>query len=184
MRMRLPDFWAGPELDTKRRLRARAGVVLGLLFLVGPLADLMHRSLGPGHRAALLAGLAVFVVLYVSMLPPSPWLARDRSVASVVALVLLPLIAIALLAAGAPSSFGALFVYFVAAAGVRLPPRVGVPVVLLTALGVGLAGWLHGENGGAVAATVLTIISIGVLMSAFGRIARANRELHATREEL
>src|SRR5262249_58349884 len=32
--------------------------------------------------------------------------------------------------------------------------------------------------------TVLTVVSIGVLMTAFGRIARANRELHATREEL
>jgi two-component system sensor histidine kinase DesK len=31
---------------------------------------------------------------------------------------------------------------------------------------------------------VLTIVSIGVLMTAFGRIARANRELRATRERL
>src|SRR5262249_26323189 len=30
----------------------------------------------------------------------------------------------------------------------------------------------------------LTTVSIGLLMAAFGRIARANRELHATREEL
>jgi len=162
----------------------RVGVILGLLFLAGPLADLMHRSLGPAHRAVLLAGLAVFVFLYVSMLPPSPWLVRRRSTASIVALALLPLLAIALLAGGAPASFGALFVYFVAAAGMLLPPRIGVPVVLVTALGVALAGWLHGEDGGAVAATVLTIVSIGILMSAFGRIARANRELHATREEL
>jgi two-component system sensor histidine kinase DesK len=184
MRLKLPDIWAGAELDTRRRLRARAGVAFGLLFLVGPLTDLVHRSIGPGHRAALLVGLAVFVFLYISMLPPSPWLADDHSRTAVAALLLLPVIAIVLLVAGAPASFVALFVYFVAAAGVRLPPRIGVPVTLTTALGVGLAGWLHGESGGAIAATVLTIISIGVLMSAFGRIARANRELHATREEL
>ena len=49
---------------------------------------------------------------------------------------------------------------------------------------VAVAGVTHGENDGAVAATALTIVSIGVLMAAFGRIARANRELHATREEL
>jgi two-component system sensor histidine kinase DesK len=57
-------------------------------------------------------------------------------------------------------------------------------VTLLTGLGVGIAGSLHGDSRSAVAATVLTIVSIGVLMTAFGRIARANRELHATREEL
>ncbi len=80
--------------------------------------------------------------------------------------------------------FAALFVYFVAAAGVRLPARIAIVVTLATALAVGVAGTIHGASGSAVAATVLTIVSIGVLMTAFGRIARANRELHATREEL
>jgi two-component system sensor histidine kinase DesK len=89
-----------------------------------------------------------------------------------------------LLAAGAPTSFAALFVYFVAAAGLRLREREAVVVTGLTALGVGLAGVLHGDSRSAIAATVLTIVSIGVLMTAFGRIARANRELRATRKEL
>src|SRR4029450_11104379 len=48
----------------------------------------------------------------------------------------------------------------------------------------GTAGPVHGDSDSAIAATVLTIVSIGVLMAAFGRITRANRELHATREEL
>src|SRR4029453_8597008 len=47
-----------------------------------------------------------------------------------------------------------------------------------------MAGWVPGDSESAVAATGLTILSIGVLMTAFGRIARANRELRATREEL
>ena len=129
-------------------------------------------------------GLALFVVLYLSLLPPSAWLARLGPAAALVALALLPAIAIVLLVGGAPSSFAALFVYFVAAAGLRLPPRAAVLVTLLTALGVGIAGWLHGDSRSAVAATVLTIVSIGILMTAFGRLARTNRELHATREEL
>src|SRR4029453_15888064 len=88
------------------------------------------------------------------------------------------------LLAGAPTSFAALFVYFVAAAGLRLPERAAVAVVLVVALGVGLAGLAHGDSHSAVAATVLTIVSSRVVMAAFGRIARANRELRTTRGQL
>jgi two-component system sensor histidine kinase DesK len=182
--MRRFDFALGPASGRMRRVRVRTGVLLGLLFLAGPISDLLHAPLGPAHRAALLLGVALFVAIYLALLPPIPWLACRGPAATLVALALMPAIAVVLLAAGAPSSFVALFVYFVAAIGMLLPPRVGVPVIAATALGVGLAGWWHGDSRGAIAATVLTIVSIGALMSAFGRIARANRELHATREEL
>jgi two-component system, NarL family, sensor histidine kinase DesK len=184
LQMKLLDVEAGSDFRTPRPSRARLGVLLGLLFLAGPLSDLFDESLGAAHKAALLIGLAVFVAIYVSLLPPAAWLSRLGPEASLVALALLPLIAIVLLVAGAPTSFAALFVYFVAAAGLRLPARAAVVVTFLTALGVGIAGWLHRDGGGAIAATVLTIVSIGILMTAFGRIARANRELRATREEL
>jgi two-component system sensor histidine kinase DesK len=182
--MRLLDVEAESDFRALRASRARLGVLLGLLFLAGPLSDLFDESLAPAHVAGLLLGLAVFIVLYLSLLPPAAWLSRLGPEATLLALGLLPVIAIVLLAAGAPSSFAALFVYFVAAAGLRLPPQAGVVVTLVTALGVGLAGWVHGDGRGAIAATVLTIVSIGVLMTAFGRIARANRELRAAREEL
>jgi two-component system sensor histidine kinase DesK len=181
LRMRPLELSDAPAMNVAQ---ARVGVLLGLLFLTGPLLDLLNGSLGAAHKAALVLGLGVFVALYLSLLPPSAWLSRLGPEATMVALGLLPVIAIVLLLAGAPSSFAALFVYFVAAAGLRLPPRVGVAVTLLTGLGAGIAGWLHGDSRGAVAATVLTIVSIGVLMTAFGRIARANRELRTTREEL
>jgi two-component system sensor histidine kinase DesK len=182
--MKLFDREAKSDSSALSSQRARVGVLLGLLFLAGPVSDLLHRSYGPMHLAALLVGLASFVALYLSLLPPSPWLTRLGPEAELVVLALLPVIAIALLLGGAPASFAALFVYFVAAAGIRLPPRAAVAVTVLTAVGVGIAGLLHGERDSAIAATVLTILSIGVLMSAFGRIARANRELHSTREEL
>jgi two-component system sensor histidine kinase DesK len=182
--MRLLDVEEGSDFRALRASRARLGVLLGLLFLAGPLSDLFDESLPAARVAAQLLGLAVFVALYLSLLPPAAWLSRLGPEASLLALGLLPVIAIVLLATGAPTSFAALFVYFVAAAGMRLPPRTGVVVTLLTALGVGTAGWAHGDGRSAIAATVLTIVSIGVLMTAFGRIARANRELRATREEL
>lgn len=172
------------EFDAASSRRARAGVLLGLLFLAGPLADLAHGSYGRGERTAFLLGLAVFVALYVSLLPPSRWLTRLGARASLVALALLPVIAAALLLAGAPTSFGVLFVYCVVAAGLLLPEGPAIVVALATGLGIGLADLLHGTSHGALAATVLTVISIGVLMTAFGRIARANRELRTTRREL
>jgi two-component system, NarL family, sensor histidine kinase DesK len=182
--MRLLDADARTDFRAFSRRRARIGVLLGVLFLAGPLSDLLEQSLGPAHLAGLLFGLALFVALYLSLLPPAAWLSRLGPEANLLVLALLPLIAIVLLVAGAPASFAALFVYFVAAAGVRLPAPAAVGVTLLTALGAGIAGWVDEDSGSAIAATVLTIVSIGVLMTAFGRIARANRELHATREEL
>ena len=164
--------------------RARLGVLLGLLFLAGPLSDLFGRSYSTVHLAALLAGLLAFVTIYASLLPPARWLARMGERAIVLALALLPVIAIAVIAAGAPSSFGGLFVYFVAAAGILLPLRAAVVVIVTTALGVLIVGAVRHEHTGALTATVLTILSLGALMAAFGRIARANRELEATREEL
>src|SRR5262245_13417146 len=184
--MRLLDTAGRDErdFDAAAIRRARGGVLLGLLLLAGPLADLARGSYAPWHLALLLLGLAAFVALYLSLLPPSRWLTRLGPRAALLALALLPAIAIALLLGGAPSSFAALFVYFVAAAGMRLPERAAIAVTLLTALGVGVAGAAHGDDGGAIAATVLTIVAIGILMTAFGRIARANRELRTTRQEL
>src|SRR5262249_36542503 len=152
------------------------GVVLGLLFLSGPLADLFRQSLGPAHKAFLLLGLGLFVALYLSLLPPSAWLTRLGPEATLLTLVALAGIPLVLLAAGAPSSYAARSVSFVAAAGLRLPPRAATVVTVVTALAVGVAGTIHGDTGSAIAATVLTIVSIGVLMTAFGRIARTNRE--------
>jgi two-component system sensor histidine kinase DesK len=184
LRVRLLDVDPTHDVPVFQPSRARIGVVLGLLFLAGPLSDLFDQSLGPVHLAALLIGLALFVVLYMSLLPPSAWLTNLGSGATLVALGALPVIATVLLVGGAPTSFAALFVYFVAAAGFRLPARTAVVVTLITGLGAGIAGAVHGDSDSAIAATVLTIVSIGVLMAAFGRITRANRELHATREEL
>ncbi|HET7568345.1 MAG TPA: sensor histidine kinase [Gaiellaceae bacterium] len=167
-----------------RRARMRVGVALGLLFLAGPVSDLAHAGIGSARRAGLAVGLAAFVVLYAVLLPPGPWLARLGSQAHRVGLAALALIAGALLVAGAPHSFAALFVYVAAASGLLLRPRNAVWVTLLTGAGVGVVGLSTGESRSAVAAAVLTIASIGALMAAFGRQVRANRELREAREEL
>ena len=66
-----------------------------------------------------------------------------------------------------------------------LPPRIAA--VLIAAAAAGRrdpAAWRAATDDGAVAATVLTVVSIGALMAAFGRVTRVNRELRETREEL
>jgi len=172
------DFWRVPHV------RARLGVVLGLLFLIGPVSDLLNDSLPTWHVAVLVGGTALFLVGYLSILPPAPVLARHGDGAILTVLAALPVIAIALLLGGAPSSYVALFVYFVAAVGMLLPIRPALQIIGATALGIVVTGAVLGVSRDALAATVLTVVSIGVLMAAFGRVARANRELKATREEL
>jgi two-component system sensor histidine kinase DesK len=167
-----------------RRLRIRVGVVLGLLFLIGPISDLADAPLGDVHLALLAAGLAAFVVLYVLLLPPSPLLLRLSPDAPYVALALLGALAIVLVTAGGPNSFVALFVYFVAAAGIVLRPRDAMVVTIPTAAGVWIGALAVGASGAQTAVTVLTIVSIGAMMAAFGRQIRVNTELRAAREEL
>jgi two-component system sensor histidine kinase DesK len=172
------DFWRVPHV------RARLGVLLGLLFLIGPVSDLVNEPLAAWHIAALLGGTALFVACYLALLPPAPQLARHGDRTILVVLAALPVIAIALLLGGAPSSYVALFVYFVAAAGMLLPMRPALAIIGATALAIVIAGLVLDVSHDTLAATALTVVSIGVLMAAFGRVARANRELKATREEL
>ena len=167
-----------------RRARMRIGVVLGMLFLAGPASDLAHAPLGTAHRAALWVGLAVFAGLYLALLPPGPWLERRGRRAHAFGVAALAAVAGLLLLAHAPPSFGALFVYVAAASGLLLRPRNAAFVTLLIGAGVGIVALASGASRSAVGVTVLTIVSIGALMAAFGRQVQANQQLREAREEL
>ncbi|MGH2972180.1 MAG: sensor histidine kinase [Gaiellaceae bacterium] len=160
-----------------------AGVGVGLLFLVGPVTDLYRSSIGTPRIAAITTMFVVFVVLYALTMRAGVRLrlGPNMTFALLVALVLLPSV---MLAAGAPSSFVLLFVYFVAAAGMRLRPEAALVVIVLTAVGVGIGGAATGESNSSLAAVVLVIVAIGTMMTAFNRQIRANRELQAARHEL
>src|SRR5262249_13704684 len=153
---------------------ARLGVILGLLYLIGPIADLVRADLPPAHKAGIAVGLSAFVALYLSLLPPAGWLRRPDPRWLTGVLLLLPALPMAQLVGGAPDSFVALFVYFVAAAGLLLTPKLALAAVGLTALGVGIAATATGYSDSAVASAVLTIVSIGVLMTSFLPIAQGN----------
>jgi two-component system sensor histidine kinase DesK len=168
----------------RRRARVRVGQLLGLLFLIGPLSDLAGASLPAGRLAAIVVAVAAFVGLFLSLLPPVPAIARRGSRGILVGLALLAALAGTTLALGAPSSFAALFVYFVAAAAMLLPTRGAAVVIGVTAAAVGAGLAAGGTDDSTVAAHMLTIVTIGVMLAALGSHARTIRELRAAREEL
>lgn len=168
----------------ERRLWARFGVLLGLLFLAGPAVDLAHQSTGAPERAARALGLAAFVVVYASLLPPAAWVARLGPRAPRAGVAALAALATVLVATGAPGSFLALYVYVVAAAGLVFPSNRAAAITLAAAGGVAIGLAATGANASTTAWLPLTILAIGAMMAAFGRQVRANRELRAAREEI
>ena len=114
------------------------------------------------------------MAIYWTLMPPVRWLAERGDRWTLGALASLPLIASALLLAGAPASFTALFVYVVAAAGLLLPPWPALTVIAATAAGVAIGAVATGADGSAVATWVLTIVSIGAIMTGFGRMLRSS----------
>ncbi|HET7043960.1 MAG TPA: sensor histidine kinase [Gaiellaceae bacterium] len=173
------------EPGTPQRVVRRLGQLLGLLFLIGPVVDLAQGS-GPDDPARLAAVwvlVGAFVALYLALLPPARPLLRHGPPAIFGALVLLGATASAALLVGAPSSFVALYVYVVAAAGILLPPRVAVGVVAVIAAAV--AGGLAAAGAGeaTIASLALTIVAVGFMMAAFRQKIAANHELLEAREE-
>jgi two-component system sensor histidine kinase DesK len=171
--------------DRRRRfVQIRAGQLLGLLFLIGPLSDLTRDGPGGARLAAIVVALALFVGLYVVLLPPPSWIACRGMGGLLAGLAALAVLAGVALALGAPASFAALYVYFVAAAGLILPTRPAVVVICLTAAGVTVGLAASGASSSTVGAHALTILAIGAMLASLGRHARTIRELQAARDEI
>ncbi|HZO61442.1 MAG TPA: sensor histidine kinase [Gaiellaceae bacterium] len=171
--------------DRRRRLlRVRAGQILGLLYLLGPVSDLADSSLSGLRLWAVAAAVAAFVAVYLLVLPPIPPLERRGPWAVYAVLALLPVTAGLVLALGGPQSFVALFVYAVAAGGLLLPTRAAVAGIAVTALGVGVGLAAAHADGDVIAAHTLTVITIGTMLTAFGHHLRTIRELRAAREQI
>jgi two-component system sensor histidine kinase DesK len=172
--------WAG--LATRAWMRI--GIGLGLLFLTGPVVDLVHQSAGAEQRVLHGVGLALFASLYVALLPPARWLARVTRHSGWAGIVVLVALATVLVTTGAPGSFVALYVYVAAAAGFLFEPRAAASVTLAVAAGVG-AGLAESDASASTAAAVLlTIVGIGAVMTALGNQVRMNGQLRSARNEL
>jgi two-component system sensor histidine kinase DesK len=162
----------------------RAGQALGLLFLIGPISDLVSRSGSPAQKTAIAVALAAFVTLYLAVWPPARAIAERGVKATRAAVLLLAALAGLTLALGAPDSFALLFWYVVAAAGLALPAREALAVTGVTAAAVAAALELTGSDGSTVAAYTISLVAIGAIMASLGTTTRANRKLREAREEL
>jgi len=182
--MRHHERMTAPVRWSRRVLSIRLGQLIGLLFLIGPLADLATASLSPVRLTAISLTLLSFGALYLALLPPAPVIARHGARGIYGGLVLLALLEVAVLALGAPSSFRALTFYVIAAAGILLPTRYALAVVASGATLVAADLLLTDASSSTVFAWVLTSLAIGVMMVAFGSKVRANRELEQARHEL
>jgi two-component system sensor histidine kinase DesK len=172
------------DTSFRQRVRIRLGVALGLLFLIGPIADLANEPLSDLRKALILLGTAAFCVVYMLLVGPSPLGWQCGGIRFYGPLAALPAIGVILLAAGAPASYAALFIYFVAAAAVRMSVRHAVAVIALTVIAMGIGCLIEGVDTDTTASLLITVIAIGAMMAAFGRKIAANRELQEAREEL
>ncbi len=182
------DLVTGTEHSWTTRLprrlgRLRVGQLLGLLFLIGPLSDLLGGGLSPPAKAAILVCVAAFAALYLALLPPIGALAAGGLRVTGTAVGLLAGLAALTLVLGAPRSFLLLFVYVVAAAGVALPAAAAVGVTVAVAASVSLRLVATGAGDSAVAAWALTVLGIGAVTTALGAAMRANEELRRMRDE-
>jgi two-component system, NarL family, sensor histidine kinase DesK len=162
----------------------RAGQALGLLFLIGPVSDLVSSSGSIAQKTAIAVVLVVFVALYLAVWPPArPLVQRGVNATRVAVLVLAGLAGLAL-ALGAPGSFALLFWYVVAAAGLALPAREALAVTGVTAAAVAAGLAVTGSDSSTVAAYTISIVAVGAITASLGTTTRANRKLREAREEL
>lgn len=162
----------------------RAGQVLGLLFLIGPVSDLASSSDSPARKAVIAALLAAFVALYLAVWPPAPPLVQRGANATRAALVLLTALGVLTLVLGAPASFALLFWYVVAAAGLALPAREALAVTGATAAAVAVGLAVTGSDGSTISAYAVSLVAVGAVMASLGSTTRTNRKLREAREEL
>ena len=162
----------------------RAGQILGLLFLIGPISDLASSSDSAAQKAAIAVVLAAFVAVYLAVWPPAPPLVRTGLNPTRAALVLLAALGALTLVLGAPDSFALLFWYVVAAAGLALPAREALIVTGVTAGSVAIGLAATGSDSSTVAAYTVSLVAVGAIMASLGSTTRANRKLREAREEL
>jgi two-component system, NarL family, sensor histidine kinase DesK len=159
-----------------------------LLFLIFPLRDLARSHPAPGRLVATLAGMALFVGLYLWLILHNPLLAAPLSAAETRRHVLL-LVVIAGVVLALTVAASADWVWFVLyanlVAGVKLPVRVAaVTIPGLTALVIGGAavafGWPAIYNSPALA----TINSVSIMLIGVSWMVATIQELRAARQEI
>jgi two-component system, NarL family, sensor histidine kinase DesK len=166
----------GPE---RRGARRYIGAAVGMLWLLIPIVDLFQSHPPAAHVVLGVAGFVAFIWLYLAR--AMRWPSTDRE--AIVTVVAMATVATVLTLAER-STWGLLFVYTAAAAGLRLPHRLDAGAVagctVLCAATLAIAG----ADDGTIISIAATTAGIGALFLALGGVIRANIELRKARAEL
>ena len=90
-------------------------------------------------------GFALFLAVYVELVRPGSGWHRHGPRWTLAGLATLLVLAVAIRALGAPSSFDLLYVFFAAAIGMRLQPRAALVVIVATGVSLAVALRLAGR---------------------------------------
>ncbi|MGI8688460.1 MAG: sensor histidine kinase [Thermomicrobiales bacterium] len=157
-----------------------------LLFLIFPLRELSRTHLSPGRLFVALAGMVIFVSIYLSLMLREPFRVARLSAAEVRTHVLL-LVVITGDVLFLTLAYGSTWLWFVlyanSVAGMKLPARVAaviIPGVTLPTLGVTAAtlGW------SAINPSVSTILAVSTCMIGVSGMLTTIQELRAARQEI
>ena len=152
-----------------------------LLWLAIPIADLANQDPSGLEIAGAVVGMVAFAIVFLD----AAWrpVTHDDIARVLVRTGLALALAITLTLTLVPS-FALMFVLAAVGAGIRLPPRLGVPAVLATTVLAVVASALGGATDGQVGSWGVTTLAMGILFVAFGRLIVANMELREARAEL
>ncbi len=164
----------------------RLATVGCLLFLIYPLSELLGTHPPPQRLFIALAGMTIFVSIYLRLMLPEPFRVVPLSTSEVRRHVVLlgVIVAVVLFLT---LTYSATWLWFVLyanfVAGMKLPVRVAaVTVAGLTLLTLGLAAATIGWH--AIDPAVSTIISVSVLMIGASRLVATIRDLRTARQEI
>jgi two-component system sensor histidine kinase DesK len=170
-------YWTANQ-SIRRRLYFMGSA---LLWLVIPIADLSNQD----PSGLEIAGAAVGVVAFALVFLDAAWRpVTHEDIARVVVRTGLALALATTMTLTLVPSFALMFVLAAVGAGIRLPPRLGVPAVLFTTVLAAVSSALGGATDGQVGSWAVTTVAMGILFVAFGRLIVANMELRAARAEL
>jgi two-component system sensor histidine kinase DesK len=155
--------------------------VIWLAFIVFPLIDAIGKREPVVRHGLIIAGAAVFVAAYVSMV--MTW-RGERSGRLSVALFFVLLIVASVLTLAQSSSWGFLFTYCAACAALVAPQGLGFYAVGLCSGLAALTSALAGANGGTAISYAASSAGIGLLMLVMSDLRLRNQQLSQARAEL
>ena len=171
---------AAPFRHMPRPVR-RTSVLVWLAFIVFPLANAIGKHGSALQKGLVIAGAAVFVATYVTMV--LTWRFNRPNRLTLLLFVILLIVATAL-TVGQASGWGFLFTYCAACTALVARKQLGLYALALCTVLAAVTSAIGGADGGTVIGFVASTAGIGMLMLVMGDLRQRNQELSDARAEL